>query len=462
MQHNVNVTAINNTIGVPPSSDGVMGIFVWAVAVGTTFLLNQAYLLTGMADLTALGIDAAYDVTHSTSVYQQVSEFYQQASDGALLWLIGVPVDTAYATYVAADLFDTLVRFTAADDPANFAKIWGFCYAPPSELQSDTDFPADVQAAITGIQTKQQALFLRGYRFSAIVDGYNMASDVAPSALATMTTNTAFAVSLCITGLQPNGVSGVGFALGRFARISIGHGFGAVEDGTMNTTAAYLTNSIKILPAGVLVVGSTYTVMGGAITYNAVVYKIGAQFTAIMGHTVFTTAAGGFVVENITPIAKVPGTQISGLSDTDIDQLGAKQFMFLRQWINKSGFYWNDAATCITTAKAFSSQEYNRVVNSLASSAMSTFIDNVNKNLPSERSTGNLAQGWILTTQQQFKEKYIDPLAEGSGTGDITDATLTIDGTGYSSTRKFKFAIKVLASTILGGVDGTIELVASL
>lgn len=465
MQHDIDIQIIDNTTGIPPSSDGIMGIFAWAVAVANTFSLNTAYLLTGMADLDALGIDAAYDIANGTAIYQQVNDFYTQASNGAILWLVGVPMNTDYTTYVAADLFDTLIRFTGQADSANRVKIVGLCYAPPAALQVATDFPADVISAITAAQTKQVALFRAGYQISFIIDGYNMSADVTPSELGTQATNTAYAVSLCITGTQPNGVSAVGLALGRFARISIGHGFGAVKDGAINTPAAYLTNSVLTRPGTVLVVGDTYTVLGGPIVYNAITYAVGAQFTVLMGITSFTSVSGGYVVDNITPVGNIPGvksSQINGLSPTSILQLGAKQFMFIRTWENKSGLYWNDASTCISSSKSFSSQEYNRVANSLSADALSFFTEEMGSNLPLDKSTGNVAKGWLNTQQETYYDQFIGPLNDTGGTGDVTDAVLTVTGTNFNATRRLAFSLKIVASLILGGVDGTVEFVAQL
>jgi len=439
-----------------------MMIFAQAVAVTSTFSLNTPYLITGLTDLTALGITAAYDATNGTAVYQQVSDFYLTGGDGTLLWLVGVPTNTAYATYVAATLFDTLVRFTAQADPNNRVKMLGLTYAPPTTLMTATDFPADVPAAVTALQTKQIALFQLGYQFSAIVDGYNMSSTVTPSTIGTQATNSAYAISLCITGSRPNGTSGVGLALGRFARISIGHGLGAVNDGAVPISAAYLTNSVQTTTASTLVVGHIYTVLGGTVTYNAVTYPLGAQFTAVTGHTTYTTADTGFLVDNITPIGNINGTTLTGLSPADITSLGQKQFMFLRTWFGQAGYFWNDAATCNPSTKALSSQEYNRVANHLAAAALAFFTVQMGANLPIDTATGSVAQGWLSTITQQFTEQFIDPISENTGTGDISGATLTVTGANFLATKTLVFSLKIVPTVILGGVTGTIQFTATL
>lgn len=439
-----------------------MGIFVEAVAVGVTFLLDTPYLLTELADLDALGIDDTYDVTNGTALYQQVSEFYAEGGDGALLWLIGVATATNYATYVASETFAGIIRFTAQADPLHRVKMIGLCYQPPLVLQSGSDFPADVAATITALQTVQMSLFQEGYQFSALVDGYNMSSTITPVNLGSQATNTAYSISLCITGTKPNGVSAVGLALGRFARITIGHGFGAVADGSIDTVTAYLTNSISTTVNSVLIVGATYLVMDAPITYNATVYQPGQKIVVVNGQTSYLSTEGGYLAENVTPVGNIPGTQIKGLSPASIKALGQKQYMFIRTWFGQSGLYWNDAATCNPSTKALSSQEYNRVVNALSANALSFFIQEINSGLPLDKTTGNVSQAWLNAKQQEFYNTYIQPISDNGGTADITDAALTVTGVNFLATKTLNFSLRIVPTVILGGVAGTVQFVATL
>lgn len=459
MNHPIVINVLNNSVGIAPSSDGIMGMVFKAVAVSNTFTLNTPYLLTQLSDLTALGVDAAYDVTNKTAIYQQVSEFYAQAGAGALLWIYGISKATAFATFAASSAFNAFVAFTAQADPANRVKMIGFCYDVPTALQTSADFPADVTATITALQTAQQNLFQQGYQFSCIVDGYNMSSSVTPSTIGTQATNSAFAVSLCITGTQPNGVSAVGLALGRFARISIGHGFGAVEDGAVNTPTAYLTNSVNVPVSGTLIVGHVYTVFGGAITYNSVVYNPGQSFTAVTGFTSYTTAANGYVSDNCSPVQNLT-SYANGTGD--IGQLGSKQFMFLRTWSNHSGFYWNDAATCTSSTLQLSTQEFNRVANALSADALAFFINEMNKNLPIDTKTGAVAQSYLNAKQQEFYNEYIEPLNVASGSGDLSDASLILSAPNFNSTKTMNFTLNIVPTPILGSVNGTIEFTSTL
>lgn len=460
MKHPINISVLNDTVGTAQPTDGIMMMFIKGVAVSGTFALNTAYLLTKLADLVSLGIDAAYVTTNGTAFYQQVSEFYSEAGDGALLWIVGVDISTNFNTFVGTTTHDNLIRYTAQADPANRAKMIGYCYNLPSAGQVASDFPSDVINTLTNLQVAQARLFAQGFQFSAIVDGYNMSESVTPSSIGTMANKACPSVSLCITGTQPNGVSAVGLALGRFARISVGHGFGAVQDGPRPVNNAYLTNSVIIPSTGTLVVGKVYTVFNGAITYNSNTYAVGSKFTAVSGFTTYTTSANGYVAENCTPVINL--TPANALGTGDIDYLGAKQFLFLRTWFNHSGFYWNDGATCEDPTKQLSTQEYNRVANALSADALSFFINEIGKNLPVDTATGAIDKTYLLAKQQEFYNTYIKPLKPNEGTGDLSDAKLILTGPNFNSTKTMNFQLEIVPTPILGSVTGIVQFTATL
>jgi hypothetical protein len=457
MQHKINITVLNNAVGIPTSNDGVFIMFVQGVAITSTLAVNTLYLLTALADATALGITAAYDTANSLAVYQQISEYYAEAGTGALLWIVIVPTATSYATYVASATHATLIKQTSTANPLNRAKMAGYCYTPPSATQTANDFPVDVPASITAIQAALATLFTQGFQMSAILDGYNMSSTVTPSTIGTMATKAAASVSLCITGTQPNGVASVGAALGRFARIAIGHGFGAVKDGPRVNNTAFLTNGAIIQAAGPLIVGQTYTVYNGAITYNAGIYQPGQTFICVTGFTVFTTSASGYVSSATNILSLDPSIAFDGNSG-----LGIKQFMFQRTWMYNSGFFWNDGATCTSATLQLSSQEYNRVANALSADALQFFINEEGSALPIDTRTGSVLQGWLNAMQAQFYTEFIEPLNNNGGSGDLSDAKLIVTGPNFNSTRTLIFTLNIVPTVVLGTVNGTIQFTNTL
>jgi len=284
-----------------------------------------------------------------------------------------------------------------------------------------------------------------------------------PAALVTMANRLDYSISLCITGTQPNGVSAVGLALGRFARISVGHGFGAVVDGPVLTNTAYLTNGVAVGEAiisgtgGNLQVGLVYVVLGAPVVYNGVTYQVGQSFTVVGGHTNFTTSNGGFVVTGGTPVGTLSPSNGDGTGD--IDYLGKKQFMFLTTQFEKPGFYWNDGATCVASNTFLSSQEYNRVANKLSANCLSFFTEFKGQNLPTDISTGDLAQVWIVAQQSAFADQDITPLVNS---GDIVGASLVIKGPDFNANAELDFTLTIVRSTILGNVVGEVKFSTTL
>lgn len=457
--HNIEITVDDTTLGAAASSDGVMMIFIHGYTAGNSLVYDTAYLLTSLAGATALGLSQANDEANNMYAFGHVNEFYDGSlNDGALLWLVLTSPTVSYSTYVTTSTFTGLVQYTSASNPANRAKMIGFCYLVPQTTNTGANyFKSDVIPALAAIQQAQQSMFYNYYQWSAILDGNNMNASINPLTvqnLPSMTLQASSAVSLCITGTQPNGVAGVGLALGRFARISVGHGFGAVADGPVTTSTAYLTNGVTIGEniisgtGGVLQVGTTYTVITAPIVYNGVTYQPGQIFTVVAGHTSFTTSAGGYAVTGGTPVGA-----LSQGPNGQITTLGNAQYMFLCTVFNQSGFYWNDGATCVPTNLALSSQEYNRVTNALSADAVSFFTQFRGSTLPSLPSSGALAPGWISIQQNAFNQLYIVPLVNS---GDIVGATLVITGPNYNATGTIFFTLTITRATILGNVIGTV------
>lgn len=457
MKHTITVNVLNSQVGIPSSNDGIFMLFIQAVIHGATFALETPYLLTQLSDLEALGVDANYDTANNLCVHQQVSEFYQEAGPGALLWLVGVATNTAYTNYVTTANFLAHIQQTIQKDPAQRAKMLGFCYAVPQALQQAGDFPADILSAIPAIHNALNNLFAQGFQLSAILDGANMSSNVTPTTIGSLAGLASPNVSLCITSTLGNGVSQVGLALGRFSRISIGHGLGAVADGPRNVTTAFLTNGTMAVAGQALIVGDTYLVVGNQVIYNGVTYNPGQTFTAVNGQPNFTLpagVAGGYAVLNSTPILS--------LQQPAIDALGTKQYLFLRYWFGYSGFYWNDGATADNPVDALSSQEFNRVANNLSAAALFFLIGKVGANYPLNTATGAISQTVLNAWQSDFYTKYIKPLTVAQGSGDITDGELILSAPNFLATRQVTFTLNIVPTPIMGSATGTVEFVATL
>jgi hypothetical protein len=508
MQHLINTTIINTPQGTPGTSDGVMMMFCKGVAVpgaSIPLVLDTAYLCNSLASLAKIGITPDYDYVNSLNVYQQASEFYAQSGDGAYLWLVVTATSTVFNTYVAGTTFHNLIAGTMSTDPAKRAKMIGLTFAPPTTQQSASDFPSEVLSTITALQVIQKSMFLEGFSWSAIVDGYNMSSTVTPSGIQTMANKACPSVSNCITGSKPNGTAAVGAALGRFSSITIGHGFGEVDDGSIDLTSAYLTNGVLVPILGAtisqgtsIIVGHSYMVVNGPVTYNGIVYSIGSTFTCVSGVTSFS-GTSTTIVDLTTPGTVVAGTTyyvwfgpityngvvyasgqtftaVTGIttftggiislflgSDAtklmpiDVNALGQSQYMFIRKWFNQSGLYWNDGATCDVSNDPLATQEFNRVANALSANAMDFCTLLMGKNVQKDPKTNLVSMAFTSVKQQDFTTTYIDPKI---ASGDISSGAFTLVGTpNGANVVNWTYTLTINGTPITGSVTGTVQFI---
>jgi hypothetical protein len=396
-QHPITISILPTALGVAPSADGVMGIVVQSTTVSTTFVNGTAYLITKVADLDTLGVTVA----NNPEVHQHVTEYFAEAGLGAKLWVYSLLKTTSFATFIASAAFLNFVRGTALADMANLVRGIGFCAITPLAAQSATDFPSDVTDSIPLLHTALNTLFDEGFQCFGVLDGWNLKSNFTAAGLTTMANKAAPNVAVCITGTSGTGISSVGLLLGRLAKITVGTSVGKVADGPIaNATAMYFTNGI-------------------------------------------TTGTA---------------TKVEVTTLADFNTLGSKQFVFARTWLARSGYYWNDGATCELVTVALSNIEYNRIANKLASDALNYFIGEIGKNLP-VNNDGNLDAGYCGNKAEAFFNAYINPLIVS---GDISNASMTISGVNFVSTRQLNFSISILPSPALGSVVGTIQFVTTL
>ena len=467
MKHTIKTTVIQTPLGAALSADGVPIIFCKAIAVGGTFALDTAYLLSQPSDLATLGITEIYDATNSLAVWQQINEFYTESGTGAKCWLVGVAQGTSFASYVAGATFKGLIRGTMQNDQSLRAKMVGLCYDLPTATQTATDFKQDVIDTIAALYTCQQSMFQEHFEWFGIIDGTQMnANSSAWLTIASLTLQSKPTVGVCISGYKPWGISSVGALLGRAAAVTIGTSIGQVQndanaDYPVSSTTGYLTNGYvtKFIAGGTaLTVGNSYLVAGGNITYNGAVYSPGNTFVAVLGFTSFSTTAGGYLIyQNAAP------KDVNKMIDNpDFQTLGTDNYLFLRTWFGKSGLWWNDGSMAADPSNPLATIENNRVINKLDADIVAFLINLMNKKCPVDVKTGALDSGFLTSLETDFYNTYIQPLLPNEGSGDISGADITFAGPNFNSTKTITYTLVYVAETPLGSATGTIQNAVSL
>lgn len=464
--HKITTTVIQTPLGAAMGNDGIPLIVCQAVAVGSTFALDTAYLLSSTSDLATLGITEIYDATNGLAVWQQITEFYAEAGEGTKCWLVGAT--GAMATYVAGATFKGLIRGTIQGNTDYRAKGIGICFSLPTAVQTSTDVKQDALDTLAALYLTQQSMFNEHYEWFGVVDGVQMNSTTnAWLTIANLANLAKPTVGLCISGYKPWGISSVGALLGRLARITVGTSVGQVQsdanaDDPVTSATGYLTNGVvtKFIAGGTaLTVGNSYLVAGDTITYNGANYTVGQTLICVTGHTAFTApSALGYLIYTVAAAKDV----LKMVDNSDFQTLGSNQYLFLRTWFGKSGLWWNDGSTCVAATNPLCTIENNRVINKLDADLISFLINLMNKKVPVDVKTGAIDSVFLAAKETDFYNLYIAPLLPNSGTGDLSGATIVFAGANFNATKTITYTLTYVASTPLGQATGTIQNAVSL
>jgi len=219
------------------SADGVLGLIGSGVAIAGKFELNKAYVLYSMDDLAALGITA----TTNAALYKLVSDFYNNATAGTEVWLMGFPDTLLVSDIVDKDKENAKLLINAAN-----GRLRGLVVSrTPDESYEPTitdGLDADVALAATNAQalaewateTKFSPLFV-------ILEGYGYAGD--PSELADLSEGQNNRVGIFIgdTVIGSQNAT-MGTIAGRIASIPVQRNIGRVKDGAIASITGFIAD----------------------------------------------------------------------------------------------------------------------------------------------------------------------------------------------------------------------------
>lgn len=139
----------NGALGqVATTSDGVAGLILTGTAVQDKFTLNKVIQLSSTRDLKTLGITAE----NNPLVYKDVIAFYEQAGDGAELYLLVVPAATTLTQMCSTEDGSPLKKLI--DYARGRIRLVGINRIAPAEYEADVTqgIDADVITAIAAAQ----------------------------------------------------------------------------------------------------------------------------------------------------------------------------------------------------------------------------------------------------------------------------------------------------------------------
>ena len=222
-----------------PSPDCVAGLIATAAAVGDTFGLGKAYIIYKMDDLASLGVKEG----NNPFLYKHVKLFYDQAGDGAELWLMGVPNTVKPSEVLNKD--NALIPY--AKNLLQLAngriRVLGVAFNPADGYaQTITDgLDADVMtAALNGQNLAEWATNSLYAPMFTLIEGRGFTNSKITE-LKDLTECNYNRVGIMIGDTEEStGGAAIGLLLGRVASIPVQRHIGRVKDGALKVLTAFI------------------------------------------------------------------------------------------------------------------------------------------------------------------------------------------------------------------------------
>lgn len=310
------ITVENGALGrVTTTKDGVAGLIVVGMSKDNLPLYTPKQLFS-LREAENLGITQAADAADDVDTWLQIKEFYDEAGNGAELWLMTVPV-----TRTMTELLDPNITVDSAikllDAAHGKIRLLGISRFIDETVQYSQVTQGGIDADVHSALPKANALAIQ-YRnnfkpFSVLVDGRGWNGTI--SALTDLRTYTYPKVSVVLATSQPNKTAAsIGLVLGRAAKLPVQRNIGRVKDGALNVSKLYYTN-------------------GGAI---------------------------------------------ESFSDAQIAAIHEKGYITPRMFVGRSGYFLADDPTATTANDDFLTVVNNRVIDKALVTTYTTYVNEIN------------------------------------------------------------------------------------
>lgn len=311
---NVIITLANGALGqVAATDDGVAGLILTGVAVAGILELNTVYQFSSTRDLKTHGVTEE----DNPLVYKDVTAFYEQAGDGAELYVIVVSEAT------------TLTQMCSMDDDSpirkliNFARgrirLVGINRIPATGYQPDTDdtgIDNDAVLAATSAQAVAQS-------YEAKVNPFR----------------------ILIPGLLWDGKTDKLFK---------------PREASFNRVGFVLASDKQI--------EDTYSCAIGRVLGRAAAYPVNYSVARVKSGSI---APDGFLSDGRTPET----------AEGQHALLHEAGYIFYRTFVGKNGYYLNDDCMAAPLSDDYNSLNLGRVIDKAIIIAYITYIDEINDNV---------------------------------------------------------------------------------
>lgn len=358
----VAVSISKNNLGkAQASEDGIAGLIVSGTAVSGKFALGDILgPFTSLQDAIDMGITAAYDATNTCLAHQHIADFYQEAGNGAKLYVEVVAKTVLMATMCSTSsthALNMLSMHNRGIKLVGITRVPDGSYSPTYAGQLDPDVVNAVAAAKALIAAefadpnkRPVSFFIEGRDFQGTVASITDLRDATTGPGAnrvSVVLGNDYDVAASV-GYKADYAS-VGKVLGRYAKNTVQRSAGAVRDGAI---------------AGVVNAG-----FSGGFAYNA--------YTA---------------------------TQLGTLHD--------KGYIFFRSHNGKTGFYINGDNVACPLTDDYSTVPLGRTIDKAARLTDVFLTDYINEDITIDDVTGLLPVPVCKQIEQDIKS-YVGKLMIG-------------------------------------------------
>ncbi len=246
----VNITLANGQLGgTLQTNDGITGLVLTGASEAGGYAAGTPILVTSLADVTAAGITE----TNNPFAIKQLREFYNQAGNGAQLYLMLVP-DTMTVEQMA-DATNANGARKLLDLAAGKIKVLGILSddvavgAAVGTITVTNGLNADVATAAGNMKVLAAEYFHAEKPFRAVIGGTSYSGT--PSALTDQTTGDNSRTSILIGDTEPGVSACVGLLLGVISAIPVQRKISRVRSGSLTNTVACLgTDAVETVGAG--------------------------------------------------------------------------------------------------------------------------------------------------------------------------------------------------------------------
>ncbi len=395
----------NGALGrIGATEDGDSALVLSGVAVSGKFALGDILgPFQQLADVEAAGIDSEYDSDNSTIAWKHCKDFFEevnaQGAQGTNLYIIVVAMTqtlTSTCTEATTNSVKKLIEQTNGK-----VKLVGLTFTPDGSYTPSYSgqYEADLWTALAALKTTWDTQF--GYKrpFRAIVEGRNFQGTVGSAKnIRDAATSPNVNMAMVVTGNDYEYGAGsgykskyaaVGAALGRAAAVKVNRNIGRVKNGPTKIVTAGLSNGAKL---------STFS--------------IGNQNT-----------------------------------------LNAAGYVFLREHIGKSGYYWNDDHMAAPVTDDYANLSLARPVDKAV-----RIVHRINTEEILDEISIDAATGKMDPATAKHYQAILENAINSEMSGEISSASVYIDpAQNIVSTSKLSEKLTIVPTATGREIETTIE-----